>query len=132
MSKNPEYEYSQMRWLEDIRRALSGLDAIDMDEGFRKTISRCLNAEFSEARDRLEDLELRMNDGKKWNDEDDQVIRDFLKEKSAPASAHWSMDDYLARRLLSVELGFRLRRSEKSIARRARALGFAHFNLAGD
>jgi hypothetical protein len=131
MPKNPEYEYSQMRWIEDIRRALAGLDAIEMDEGIRKTITRCLNAEFAEARDRFEDLSLRENDGKKWTENDDQIIREFLKEKAVPTSVHWNMDDYTARRFLSVELGFKLLRSEKSVAKRARALGFAHFNTNG-
>ena len=129
---NRDCEYSQMRWLEDIRRALASLDAIDMDEGFRKTISRCLTAEFAEARDRLEDLELRANDGKKWTEKDDQIIRDFLKEKAAPTSSHWNMDDYTARRFLSVELGFKLSRSEKSVAKRCRALGISRISTRMD
>lgn len=125
------YEYSQMRWIEDIRRALAGIDAFEMDEGIRKTIVRCLNAEFAEARDRYEDISIRANDGKKWTDEEDQVIRDFLKLKAAPVSNEWNIDDYTRRRFLSVELSFKLQRSEKSVAKRARALGFPHFSTNG-
>jgi hypothetical protein len=65
------YELSQTRWIEDIRRALGALDGIEMDEGVRKTIFRCLQAEAYEARDRFEDLMMNANDGKRWTDEED-------------------------------------------------------------
>lgn len=122
-------EISATRWIEDIRQAQRALDGIEMDERVRRTVARCLSAEFLEAVGRFEDLTMHQNDGKKWTVEDDEVIRVYLADKPRPpdwrteGSDHWA-----ARRVLAVELAFKLLRSEKGVEKRATALGFRHFS----
>jgi hypothetical protein len=123
-----EMEMRATKWLQAIRKAQEELDNIEMDEGIRKTIARCLDAEFSEAVERFDDMTMRENDGKKWTAEEDEIVRAYLAQKPIPP--HWRVDHaeyYTQRRILAVELSSKVQRNEKSVEKRAVALGFRHF-----
>jgi hypothetical protein len=128
MARSLEKEIRSTKWIQAIRTAQGALDDIEMDEGVRKTIARCLSAEFAEAVDRFEDLTMRENDGTKWTAEEDEIVRGYLAGKPLPP--HWRVDNwehYTQRRILAVELAAKVQRSEKGVEKRATALGFRHF-----
>lgn len=106
---------STMKWIDEIRSAMDGLDAVEMDEGHRKTVFRCLRSELVEAIERRDEQEQTERDGKRWTEEELQVLRDTLTGRVAKK---WEEE-----RMNVTEVALKLRRNEKVAKKKAIELG---------
>jgi hypothetical protein len=116
MNKARDYANNTYEWIDRIRTAQKNLECLDMDEADRKTIFRCLCAEYAEAVERRDHIEWTQRDSKRFSQEDIQIIQVFCKDKCPKT---WQEE-----KLLITELAMKLYRSEKTVKKKAIELGF--------
>ena len=103
------------KWIEKIKETMARLDSYDIERMDQKTIYRCLEIELGEAVDRREAQIAVENTGKRWSDEEVELITHFLEGKRVTTCMEgW---DNLE------ELSKQLRRKEPSVKKKVKTMG---------
>lgn len=112
-----EANVSTTKWIEQIRAAMDSLDTWDIPEQHRKTVRRCLTAEYVEAEERWDEAESTSRSGKKWTAEEELELDNLL---TGVVATSWEEE-----RVILARAGAVLKRPEKTVKKKAIERGFA-------
>lgn len=104
------------KYLSELKAANNWIEGADIDERTRRTIKRACKAEIERVADEIEEQTMLERQGMPWAKSDIAMLEDHLRGRIA--------DDWTTERETVDTISLRLRRSRKSVKKKAIELGY--------